>query len=61
LSAQAQTIRATRGEWLFHYTTLEKAIELILPSLRMKLSPFTEMRDPREYEPWAPSVGGWGR
>jgi Protein of unknown function (DUF2971) len=60
LNAQAQIIRATRGEWFFHYTTLERAIEHILPSLRMKLNPFISMRDPREYGAWVPSVGGWG-
>jgi hypothetical protein len=60
MDADAQTIRSSRGEWLFHYTTLQTAMEHILPTLRLRLNPFTKMRDPREYAGWAPSVGGWG-
>jgi Protein of unknown function (DUF2971) len=54
-----KTIRESRGEWLFHYTTLEKAVEHLLPLKRMRLSPFTQMRDPREYAAWAPAVAGF--
>jgi hypothetical protein len=31
-----------RGEVLFHYTTLARAVEDILPTMRMKMSPFAE-------------------
>lgn len=49
-----------RGEVLFHYTTLARAVEDILPTMRMKLSPFAEMRDPRESKEWGVSASGWG-
>lgn len=41
-----------RGTVLFHYTRLATAIEHILPTGRIKLSPLSEMRDPRESEQW---------
>jgi hypothetical protein len=41
-----------RGTVLFHYTRLETALEHILPERRIKLSPLSEMRDPRESGRW---------
>ena len=40
------------GECLFHYTKLSTAIELILPTWRLKMNPFSKMRDPRESKQW---------
>jgi hypothetical protein len=36
------------GAWLFHYTTRKAAFEHILPTKRLRFSPYTEMRDPLE-------------
>ena len=40
------------GRSLYHYTRAATAIECILPDLQLKLSPFSEMRDPRESSDW---------
>lgn len=40
------------GSYLFHYTKLETALEHILPTQRLRLSPFSQMRDPRESHLW---------
>ncbi len=48
-----------RGAVLFHYTSLERAIEDILPSMTLKTSPFAEMRDPRESKDWGPTTAGF--
>lgn len=53
-----KVVADTPGEWLFHYTGIDKA-KLILDELRMKLSPFTTMRDPREFKAWAPPAVGF--
>jgi hypothetical protein len=53
-------IRETPGQWLYYYTTLETALVHILPTRRLRLSPFSEMRDPREYKEWFPPAGGFG-
>lgn len=58
--AAIKEVRDTPGQWLFHYTTLETALVHILPTLRLRLSPFSEMRDPREYKEWWPSAAGFG-
>jgi hypothetical protein len=52
-------IRETSGQWLYHYTTLETALVHILPRRRLRLSPFSKMRDPREYKQWFPAAGGF--
>jgi hypothetical protein len=57
--AVIQEIRETPGQWLYHYTTLETALVHILPSQRLRLSPFSEMRDPREYNRWLPATAGF--
>jgi hypothetical protein len=36
------------GSRLYHYTRLSTAIEAILPDWQLRLSPFSQMRDPRE-------------
>ncbi|MGH9918018.1 MAG: DUF2971 domain-containing protein [Nitrososphaerales archaeon] len=36
------------GLSLYHYTTLQAAVEHILPSGRIMMNPFSKMRDPRE-------------
>jgi len=36
------------GSCLYHYTTLEKALEAILPYWTIRMSPCSKMRDPRE-------------
>lgn len=40
------------GSCLYHYTGLGTALEYILPTWRLKMSPFTAMRDPRESGNW---------
>ncbi len=40
------------GEFLYHYTRLDTALEHILPTQRLRLSPFSAMRDPRESHMW---------
>jgi hypothetical protein len=58
--AAIKEVRDTPGEWLYHYTTLETALVHILPTLRLRLGPFSKMRDPREYKDWWPSAAGFG-
>jgi hypothetical protein len=41
-----------RGAVLFHYTRLSTVLEHILPEGRIRLSPLSEMRDPRESGRW---------
>jgi hypothetical protein len=48
-----------RGLYLFHYTRLATAIEKILPSLKLRFSRFSNMRDPRETH-WAFSASFFG-
>jgi hypothetical protein len=52
-------IRRTPGEWLYHYTTLATALVFVLPSLTLRLSPFSAMRDPREFKRWWTSAVGF--
>ena len=52
-------IRDTPGRWLYHYTTLEVALAYFLPSLRLRLSPFANMRK-RESMEWSPAGGDFG-
>jgi hypothetical protein len=52
-------IRRTPGEWLYHYTTLTTGLVFVLPSLMLRLSPFSEMRDPREFKRWWTSAVGY--
>jgi hypothetical protein len=52
-------IRKTPGHWLYHYTTMETALVHILPTRRLRLSPFSRMRDPREYKQWFPGALGY--
>src|SRR4051812_6568338 len=40
------------GSCLYHYARLAMALEFILPSWSMRLSPFSKMRDPRESKHW---------
>lgn len=40
------------GSCLYHYTRLGTALEYILPTWRLRMSPFTAMRDPRESRNW---------
>jgi hypothetical protein len=51
-------IRDGPGDWLYHYTTLEAALVHILPQRQLCLSPFSKMRDPREYKQWFPGAAG---
>jgi hypothetical protein len=52
-------IRKTPGQWLYHYTTLETALVHILPTRRLRLGSFSQMRDPREYKQWFPGAVGF--
>lgn len=40
------------GESLYHYTSAAKALAHIVPPRRLRLSPFSAMRDPRESSDW---------
>ena len=37
---------------IYHYTTLETAVEKILPSRKIRLGPFTTVNDPWETQHW---------
>lgn len=47
------------GQSLFHYTTLAAALEHIVPTRKLRLSPFSSMRDPRESRTWAITGTGY--
>ena len=47
-------------ELLFHYTTMETAIESILPHFLYRMGRFSETNDPRENKPWTASAWGSG-
>jgi hypothetical protein len=51
-------VRETPGKWLYHYTTTETALVHILPMRRLRLGPFSRMRDPREHKQWVPGAIG---
>jgi DUF2971 family protein len=42
------------GELLFHYTTRAAAFEHILPTEKLRFSPYRAMRDPLENKAWRP-------
>lgn len=44
------------GRYLFHYTTLESFLGHILPSRRLRFSPFSAVNDPREAKDWLCSI-----
>jgi hypothetical protein len=48
------------GAFLYHYTTLARAVEAIIPSQQLLLNPFSRMNDPREARDWGVSASGWG-
>src|SRR5436190_23031633 len=52
------TLLGELGQTRFHYTTLSAGLEHILPSMTLRMSPFSAMRDPRESKRWA--VAGVG-
>lgn len=43
-------------EWVYHYTSLKTALELLLPSGKLRLGPFSTVNDPRESKRWFFSV-----
>jgi hypothetical protein len=47
------------GTVLFHYTSLDTAVRHILPTGLLRMNPFSEMRDPREYQRWRPIAAGY--
>jgi hypothetical protein len=47
------------GQTLFHYTSLSAGVEHILPSMTLRMSPFSAMRDPREAKRWAVAGAGF--
>ncbi|MFS0883478.1 DUF2971 domain-containing protein [Metabacillus niabensis] len=44
------------GEKLYHYTSLEKALNFILPTKKLRLSSIVRTNDPRETQDWYPSI-----
>jgi len=53
-------IRLDPGKYFFHYTTREAAFGGILPSRRLRLSPYGAMRDPLENQQWHFTFSGRG-
>jgi hypothetical protein len=47
------------GELLFHYTTAATAFEKILPDGKIRLSPYSLMRDPLEAQHWPEPSAYW--
>lgn len=48
------------GDLLYHYTTRQRAFEQILPTARLRFSPYTAMRDPLENKAWRlPPAAYW--
>lgn len=39
-------------KYVYHYTSCETLVRHILPSGKLRLSPFADMNDPREYKTW---------
>jgi hypothetical protein len=49
------------GDLLYHYTTRGRAFEQILPTARLRFSPYRAMRDPLENKAWRPPPAAyWG-
>lgn len=44
------------GEKLYHYTSLDTALNFILPSGKLRLSSIVRTNDPRETQDWYPSM-----
>lgn len=44
------------GQWVYHYTSLETALERLLPSGSLRLGPFALVNDPREAKAWLFSI-----
>ena len=44
------------GKYLFHYTRAETFMTRILPTLRLRMSSFSDLNDPRESKNWRCSV-----
>jgi hypothetical protein len=44
------------GRFLFHYTSAEVFLGHVLPTGRLRMSPFAEVNDPRESKDWVPTV-----
>ncbi|HPE10614.1 MAG TPA: DUF2971 domain-containing protein [Saprospiraceae bacterium] len=44
---------------LFHYTSMQKALEYILPNQILRLSPPSNTDDPQEYNSWLIGLLGW--
>jgi hypothetical protein len=40
------------GELFYHYTTLSAAFEQILPTGKLRFSPYARVNDPLENKPW---------
>jgi len=40
------------GKYVYHYTSGKTATDYILPSLSLRMSPFTDVNDPRESKHW---------
>jgi hypothetical protein len=47
------------GEFFYHYTTRSAAFEQILPTGKLRLSPYARVNDPLESKPWT-LQGRWG-
>lgn len=53
-------IKLEPGNYFFHYTNREAALGGILPSRRLRLSPYGAMRDPLENQQWRFTFTGRG-
>jgi hypothetical protein len=47
------------GEFFFHHTTADTAFRHILPTGELRLSPYSQMRDPLEAKAWHMGASGF--
>jgi hypothetical protein len=47
--------------YIYHYTSLQNGLEYILPTMKLRLSPLTDMNDPRESKPLILSIPDIGK
>src|SRR5262245_34837772 len=59
MTRQAEQVASHGGmdQLLFHYTSKETALEHILPTMRLRMSPYNKTRDPRENTDWSEMFG----
>jgi len=51
-ATQPPVMLGAAGEYFFHYTSADVAFSHILPSAKIRMSPYPQMRDPTESKDW---------